>query len=88
MFLDAEQLVQLTGRKRPKAQCDFLAREGYHFRVNACGEPVVLVAEVHKRFGVELAPQPGRAPGGKSILDWQAMERRGMVRLRGPNKNA
>jgi hypothetical protein len=83
MFLDAAQLVQLTGRKRPKAQCEFLAREGYHFRLNACGEPVVLVAEVHKRFGVDLAPQAGRAPGQKSIINWQALERRGMVRRRG-----
>lgn len=87
MFLDAQQLVQLTGRKRPKAQCEFLAREGYHFRLNACGEPVVLAAEVHKRFGVELAPQPGRPPAEKSILDWQAMERAGMIRSRGPQKN-
>lgn len=87
MFLDPDQIFQLTGRKRPKAQCEFLAREGYHFRVNACGEPVVLAAEVAKRFGVELDPAPGRAAGQKSILDWQAMERRGMVRARGPQKN-
>lgn len=86
MFLDADQLTKLTGRKRPKAQCEFLAREGYHFRVNACGEPVVLVAEVHKRFGVQL--EPSRSTATKEPdLDWQAMQRRGMVRSRGQTSN-
>lgn len=87
MFLDAEQVARLTGKKRPKAQCAVLAAEGYHFRVNSCGEPIVLVAEVNKRFGLELEPQSVRAPAEKSILDWQAMQRRGMVRTRGPQKN-
>lgn len=79
MFLTTEQLGQLTGLKRPKAQCEFLAREGYHFRLDARGKPVVLAAEVAKRFGVDLAPAVERS---RSILDWNAMERRGMVVVR------
>lgn len=82
MFLAPEQLVVLTGRKRPKAQCDFLAREGYHFRVNACGEPVVLEEEVRKRFGIESPMSRGRQ-AKEPDLDWRAMEKRGMVRGRG-----
>lgn len=86
MFLDAEQLVQLTGRKRPKAQCEFLAREGYHFRLNACGEPVVMAAEVAKRFGIELPSAPARSRT-EPDLNWQAMVKRGMVRRRGQTQN-
>lgn len=86
MFLDAEQLQRLTGRKRCKQQCEFLAREGYHFRVNACGEPIVLIAEVHKRFGIEL--EPAKARGKKEPdLNWAWMEKRGIVRSRGQNEN-
>jgi hypothetical protein len=81
MFLSAEQLQLLTGRKRPRAQCDFLTREGYRFRVNACGEPVVLEDEVRQRFGIKQAPV--KVADNGPDLDWQAMVRRGMVRRRG-----
>lgn len=86
MFLAPEQLVVLTGRKRPKAQCEFLAREGYHFRVNACGEPVVLEEEVRKRFGMEQAPARSKATK-EADLDWRAMIKRGMVRRHGKEED-
>lgn len=82
MFLSPDQLQLLTGRKRPRAQCDFLSREGYRFRVNACGEPVVLEEEVRQKFGLKQAPVKASTEG-EPDLDWQAMALRGMVRRRG-----
>jgi hypothetical protein len=83
MFLSAEHLYALTGKKRPKAQCAFLAREGYRFRVNSCGEPVVLEEEVRRRFGMKEMG-PAKAPGDDGPdLDWRGMAQRGMVRRRG-----
>jgi len=88
MFLNAEEIIRLTGRKRPTAQCRFLSREGYRFRVNAFGEPIVLEAEVRRRFGIEEAPASRAKASKEADLDWRAMVKRGMVRRRGPDQNA
>lgn len=46
MFLSAEELVQLTGRKVRSKQIDMLRRMGIPFFVNALGRPVVARASV------------------------------------------
>ena len=51
MFLTVEKLEQLTGRKRPKAQIRWLVDNGYRFRVNASGRPVVLESAVEEDMG-------------------------------------
>lgn len=55
MFLDAAELVILTGRSVKAKQIDTLRKMGLPFRVNACGKPVVTVAAVEGR---REAPQP------------------------------
>lgn len=46
MFLSAEELVQLTGRKARSKQIDVLRRMGIPFFVNALGRPVVARSSV------------------------------------------
>lgn len=41
MFLSADDIYHLTGRKRKSRQVEWLRAEGIAFRVNACGFPVV-----------------------------------------------
>lgn len=48
MFLTDEQKVNLTGYKRPKFQARWLKANGYKFRLNASGRPVVLESEVQR----------------------------------------
>lgn len=49
IFLEAADLVRLTGRKLKSKQCEALRRMGLPFHVNAAGEPVVAVAAVEGR---------------------------------------
>ena len=51
MFLDKEQLKELTGYARPTSQMNWLARNDYPFEVAADGYPRVLVTLVEKRLG-------------------------------------
>lgn len=48
-FLNAEDLVELTGRKIKSKQIEALRRMGLPFHVNAVGKPVVAVAAVEGR---------------------------------------
>lgn len=41
VFLDADDLIALTGRKRKARQIDALRSMGVPFRINAAGAPVV-----------------------------------------------
>lgn len=41
MFLNADELAELTGRKVKSKQIEALRRIGVPFRVNALGKPVV-----------------------------------------------
>lgn len=88
IFLSAEDIERLTGRKRPKAQCDFLSREGYRFRTNAVGEPLVLEDEVRRKFGLPEKIPSTRGRNDEPDLNWQLMRNRGMVTGRGQTKNA
>lgn len=54
MFLTAEAIVALTGRKKPKLQREWLLSRGYRFDVRADGRPAVLVSQVEERQGVRV----------------------------------
>lgn len=57
LFLDAAELVQLTGRKPKSLQIAWLRKEGLAFRVNATGHPVVLRSTVDQRAPLQAVPQ-------------------------------
>jgi hypothetical protein len=42
LFLTKEELINLTAYKTPSAQCRWLRREGFTFRIAADGKPRVL----------------------------------------------
>lgn len=57
MFLNRDQLEQLTDYKRPSAQIRWLIENGYSFDVGASGRPKVLSASVSDKLGKQ---QPTR----------------------------
>lgn len=46
MFLNADELAELTGRKVKSKQIEALRRMGVPFRVNAVGKPVVATSVI------------------------------------------
>lgn len=61
LFLTADELVTLTGRRTRPAQIEALRRMGVAFRVNAIGAPVVTRAAVLGQADVRPA-KSGWAP--------------------------
>lgn len=57
MFLTADELAELTGRKIKSKQIEALRRMGLPFHVNAVGKPVVSAAAIEGRKQVEQ-PKP------------------------------
>ena len=58
MILSPAVLIRLTGYGRPSAQIRWLRRHGWKYDVNALGEPIVAVAEFHRKLvGGELGSQ-------------------------------
>jgi hypothetical protein len=51
VFLTAEELRRLTGRKRFRAQREALDRLGIRYTVAATGEPLVLLAALDEPSG-------------------------------------
>lgn len=51
MFLTDDELHQLTGRKQPLLQIEWLRDRGWQFEVNERSRPVVLAAYAIKRLG-------------------------------------
>ena len=49
-FLSNSDIQQLTGLKRPKAQCNWLQRHGWTYTVNALGHPIVASAEATSKL--------------------------------------
>jgi hypothetical protein len=49
LFLDDDQLQQLTGRKIRRCQIDALRTMGVPFRINAAGKPVVCRSAIEGR---------------------------------------
>ncbi|MFK3741329.1 DUF4224 domain-containing protein [Massilia sp. TN1-12] len=63
MFLNAEDLAELTGRKIKSKQIEALRRMGLPFHVNAVGKPVVPVSALE-----------GRKPAKPAAPAWQMPE--------------
>ena len=57
VFLTADDLVELTGRRIKSKQIEALRRMGLPFHVNAVGKPVVPAAAIEGR-----KPPPASAP--------------------------
>jgi hypothetical protein len=64
MFLTPDELTTLTGTPRRPRQIAWLVREGWKFRVDYNGRPVVARAEMEAQM-VTNAPAPQ-----KSRLNW------------------
>lgn len=58
MFLNAAELLTLTGRRRPLAQAVALKRMGIRHSINAAGHVVVLRAHVERRLDGTTTPEP------------------------------
>jgi hypothetical protein len=63
MFLDAEELRELTGYKVAAYQARWLERRGYPFELSVMDKPRVLRAYVERRFGIV------EGDGGKGVKD-------------------
>lgn len=66
IWLTAEEVQELTARKRWSAQCRALQRMGVAFRPNAAGRPLV------ERAAVEKAARTGKS-AKRSEPDWEAL---------------
>jgi len=62
MFLTADDLAELTGRKIKSKQIEVLRRMGLPFHVNAAGKPVVPVAAIEGRKQVAPPVQTWHPP--------------------------
>jgi hypothetical protein len=58
MFLTADELAELTGRKIKSKQIEALRRMGLPFHVNAVGKPVVPSSVIEGRKQEVTAPKP------------------------------
>lgn len=50
MFLSAEEIIALTGRKRVHLQREWLTLRGWRFEENAAGRPVILRSYAEQRL--------------------------------------
>ena len=69
MFLNSDELADLTGKKQSRKQALWLSQNGYPFEVNAAGHPRVLRAFVVKKLGGITAPrrrEPNLTPAVQS----------------------
>lgn len=62
VFLNSDQLSELTERKRAKEQIAWLSANGFRFVVSAAGNPRVLVSEVEARLSSKTPKQKLEAP--------------------------
>ena len=67
MFLSAEEIQRLTGKKRPSAQIAWLRAKGYKFTVNGLNQPVVAIAEATRKL-------VGGSAAQKQEPNWGAMQ--------------
>ena len=70
LFLNPDELAELTGFKLKARQINQLRIMAIPFRINGCGRPVVTVAAVEGRHDlqpVKQAWQPAVLQGGKGL---------------------
>jgi Domain of unknown function (DUF4224) len=67
MFLSSEEIVRLTGWKRPGLQIRWLREHGYKIDVNGLGQPIVAVAEANRKL------VGGSAAVRQQEPNWEAM---------------
>lgn len=61
LFLTADEVSELTGRRRARMQTEALRRMGIRHVVNAAGHVIVLRAHVERRLdSVATSPEPAR----------------------------
>jgi len=66
MFLSAENLYELTERRRPSDQIAWLRDRGWRFEVSAAGRPRVLVEEMQRKM---LGGTPSKTKGCRPRLE-------------------
>lgn len=66
MFLTADEIEDLTGLKRPKAQAHWLRVNGWPVETDAAGRPKVLRSVVEARMGAVTTP-------GNFAPNWEAL---------------
>ena len=59
MFLTADEVADLTGLQRPRAQLSWLRANGWPVEEDAAGRPKLLRAVVEARMGAVARPQSG-----------------------------
>lgn len=68
-FLNKDEIIELTGKKRPAFQIAWLAKKGWIFETNAAGRPVVSREYVRAKLGgVSAAPPAGSQPNFAALL--------------------
>lgn len=54
LFLNQEEVAELTGRRRKSLQIAQLRRMGVIFRINACGQPVIARSAIEGSQSAEI----------------------------------
>lgn len=70
-FLSEVDLQRLTGRLRPKSQCNWLLKNGWKFTVNALGQPIVAINEAESRLVGGLATKTLKTEPNWEVLHGQ-----------------
>jgi hypothetical protein len=68
MFLSADEVVELTGRRQRESQAQALRMMGIEHKVRADGRLVVLRSHVEQQFGISI----DRRKGATTEPDWSA----------------
>jgi hypothetical protein len=71
MFLDAEELIELTGRRRRNSQIRALREMGIEHKIRPDGSVVVLTQHVIEQFGVKTKQEsrPRTEPNWKKFKE-------------------
>lgn len=62
MFLTADEVAELTGRKRTADQLKWLLLRGWLHEVNAAGRPIILRSYAENRLSGRKPNQPAISP--------------------------
>ena len=71
MLVSQQELMDLTGRKRPSAIGRQLAQMGIKYAIAADGWPRVLRIEAERALTHESRTLPGTQPDINSLNEWQ-----------------